>query len=53
MSAHERPERPSHEEAEDQAANEIGFRNVDEEADHDERGRQGEPPRRESDEGPG
>jgi hypothetical protein len=29
-------QRPPEEQAEDQSTNEIGFRNVDEEADHDE-----------------
>jgi len=32
----ERGDRPAEEQAEDQSTNEIGFRDVDEEADHDE-----------------
>ena len=36
----ETPQRPPDEEAEDQSDNAIGFRNVDEQGDYDEAGRQ-------------
>jgi hypothetical protein len=43
MTAEERGDRPPEEAAEDQSTNELGFRDVDEEADHDETpGAQGE-----------
>jgi len=45
MTGAEKPRRPPEEEAEDQATNEIGYRNVDEEGEYDERpGRQGPEP---------
>jgi hypothetical protein len=41
----EKPDRPPEEAAEDQATNELGFRDVDEESDHDESpGEQGSGP---------
>ena len=38
MSSGEETDRPPEEAAEDQSTNELGFRNVDEEGDHDESG---------------
>ena len=41
----EKPDRPPEEAAEDQSTNELGFRDVDEESDHDENpGAQGDGP---------
>jgi hypothetical protein len=52
--AGEKPDRPPEEAAEDQATNEIGFRDVDEESDHDESpGAQGSGPSPDSSEGSG
>jgi hypothetical protein len=52
MAAPDERGRTEEEQAEDQSTNEIGFRDVDEEADHDEAGAQGdtgEPPAGEPD----